>query len=57
MRRFKHFTWDDRLRLETMLRDGISKKDIAARFEFDLSSIYREIDRGKYQHKKNRLDL
>jgi IS30 family transposase len=50
-REFKHFSWDDRLRLETMLRDGKSPKEIAERVGFHLSSVYREIERGQYQHK------
>jgi len=52
MRKFKHFTWDDRLRLETMLKDGKTPKEIAERLNFHISNIYREIERGKYAHKK-----
>ncbi|MCL2227504.1 MAG: IS30 family transposase [Oscillospiraceae bacterium] len=52
MRKFKHFTWDDRLRLETMLKDGKTPKEIAERLDFHISSVYREIERGEYAHKK-----
>ena len=52
MRKFKHFTWDDRLRLETMLKDGKTPKEIAGRLDFHISSIYREIERGAYMHKQ-----
>ena len=51
MRKFNHFTWDDRLRLETMLKDGKSTKEIAERLDIHISSVYREIKRGEYQHK------
>ena len=53
MRTFKHFTWDDRLRLETMLCDGKTQKEIAQRLDFHISSVYREIERGAYYHKKS----
>jgi IS30 family transposase len=52
MRIFNHFTWDDRLRLETMLKDGVTPGEIAGRLGFHVSSIYREIKRGLYMHKK-----
>lgn len=52
MRKFKHFTWDDRLRLETMLKDGKTPKEITERLGFHISSVYREIERGAYMHKK-----
>jgi IS30 family transposase len=36
-----------------MLRDGKTPKEAAERLEFHISSIYRELKRGKYQHKKS----
>jgi IS30 family transposase len=50
VRQFKHFTWDDRIKLETMLKDGKKPKEIAERLKFHISSIYREVSRGKYMH-------
>ncbi|GHV32370.1 IS30 family transposase [Clostridia bacterium] len=49
-RNFTHFTRTDRIRLETMLRDGIDKPEIAERLQKHLSNVYREIKRGEYQH-------
>ena len=53
MRTFKHYTWDERLRLETMLRDGVPKPEIAERLGFHISNIYREIARGAYEHRNS----
>ena len=43
----KHFTWDERLTLERMLKAGFSKPEIAAALGKCLQSIYNEIERGK----------
>ena len=50
MRRFKHLSYTDRLRIETMLRDKRKIKQIAKRVGVHISSIYREIERGRYEH-------
>ena len=49
---FGHFTWDDRIRLETMIKDGVSVKEIAIRLKKHISSIYREIKRGQIKQKQ-----
>jgi IS30 family transposase len=49
-RRFKHFTYTDRVIIETMLRDGKKPRDIARRLQVHISSIYRERERGRYEH-------
>jgi IS30 family transposase len=49
-RKFEHFTPTDRIRLETMLRDKVSKSDIASRLGKHISSIYREVKCGIYEH-------
>ena len=41
------------MRLETMLKDRKTPKEIAARLGFHISSVYREIERGAYMHKKH----
>ena len=51
MRQIKQLTRDDRLKIETMVLDGKSKKEIAERVQVHISTIYRELDRGKYEHK------
>lgn len=47
MRSFNHFTWHQRLELYKYLYIyKTSKKDIATKLGFNLSTIYREIERG-----------
>jgi len=53
MRRFKHLSYTDRLKIETMLRDKQTIKQIAKRIGVHISSIYREIERGRYEHKNS----
>ena len=48
-----HFTYADRIRLETMYNNGMSVKDISKRLPYCYQSIYREIKRGLYQHKNS----
>lgn len=50
MRRFKQLTKTDRLRIEAFLRCGLSAKDIAIKIGVHISTIYREIKRGQYEH-------
>jgi Transposase and inactivated derivatives, IS30 family len=51
MRRFKHLSWNDRLKIETMIKDKIPMKEIAERIGVHISTIYREVERGQYEHK------
>ena len=44
----RQLTRDDRLRLETLYNAGHSKKDIAARLHVHISTVYRELKRGRY---------
>lgn len=50
MRRFKHLTKTDRLRIEQQLRDGKEPKEIAEQIGVHISTIYRELKRGQYEH-------
>lgn len=52
-RRFKHLSKSDRLVMDTMLRDGKGKKEIAERIGVDKSTIYREEKRGRYMHRNS----
>lgn len=54
-RRFKHLTWDDRLRIETMLKDGRKIKEIADEIGVHISTIYNEVNRGRYIHTNSDL--
>lgn len=47
---YKHFTKYDRIRIESWLRAGMSIKFIAGELHKNVSSVYREIKRGAYEH-------
>lgn len=49
MRRFKHLSHTDRLRIETMQRDGKTPREMADRVGVHISTIYRELKRGVYE--------
>lgn len=51
MRTFKHLTKTQRLQMEALLLAKNSKKEIAQTLGVHLSTVYREIRRGEYQHK------
>lgn len=53
MRRFKHLTRTDRLRIEGMLRAGMSGKDIAAELGVAPSTICYEKKKGMYTHRNS----
>ena len=53
MRNFKHLTKTKRLQLESYLQLKISKKDIAELLGVHISTIYREIKRGLYEHRNS----
>ena len=52
-RRFKHLTKTDRIRIEQQLRDGKEPKEIADAIGVHISTIYREMKRGEYQHRNS----
>ena len=47
MKRFKHLTKTDRLRIEAHLRDKKSPKEIAEILGVHISTVYREKKRGQ----------
>ena len=53
MKHFKQLTWNDRVRMETLLNAGHSKAEVAKLLHFHRSTIYREYDRGKYMHRNS----
>lgn len=53
MRRFKHLTKNDRLRIETHVKDKKTPKEIAESIGVHISTIYRELERGKYTHRNS----
>lgn len=50
MRKFKHFSENDRLQLEAYLKAGKKPSEIAVFLHKHISSIYREMKRGRYEH-------
>lgn len=50
MGKYKHFTKYDRIRIESWLRAGMSIKFIAGELNKNVSSVYRELKRGAYEH-------
>lgn len=48
----KNITYNQRLQIEVLLQSKTSKKDIAKIMHLDLSTIYKEIKRGLYDHTK-----
>lgn len=55
MRQFKQLTKTKRLQLESYLKINLPKKDIAKLLGVHISTIYREIKKGEYQHLKTDL--
>lgn len=53
MRRFKHLSKTDRLRIEAHTRDGRTPKEIAEILGVHISTIYRELKRGQYTHRNS----
>ena len=49
MRKFKHFTFNDRLRLEVLVKAKHKPKEIAEILHFHISTIYRELGRGQFE--------
>ena len=47
-RTYKQLNWTSSIKLETMLKHGHSKKEIAEELGVHISTIYRELKRGTY---------
>lgn len=47
---YKHLTWQDRLRIEKGLKEGMKPYKIADHLHVSNSTIYRELKRGTYTH-------
>ena len=52
-REFKHFSYDDRIALKSMLQQGKRKSDIALSLGCHDSAVYREIKRGDKDNNGN----
>lgn len=53
MRRFKHLTRTDRIRIETLLRAGVGCSAIARELGVHRSTVYYEIHKGLYTHRNH----
>ena len=49
MKSFKQFTYNDRLRLEVLIKAKHTPKEIAEILHFHVSAIYRELKRGQFE--------
>ena len=47
---FSHLNWNNRLKIEQMYNDGRKPQEIANALHFHVSTIYRELERGKWEH-------
>lgn len=54
-RRFKHLTWNDRLRIESALKHGLTVQEIADEIGVHRNTIYNEVKRGRYVHTNSDL--
>ena len=52
-RRFKHLTWNDRLKIEAFLKCGKAVQEIADEIGVHRNTIYNEIKRGRYTHRNS----
>lgn len=52
-RRFRHLSWNDRLRIEAFLKCGKSVQEIADEIGVHRNTIYNELKRGRYTHRNS----
>lgn len=52
-RRFKHLSWNDRLRIESFLKCGKRVQEIADEIGVHRNTIYNELKRGRYIHRNS----
>ena len=45
-KQYNHLTYEERLKIKSMLDDGVKKNVIAKKMEIHISTLYREIHRG-----------
>lgn len=55
MRRFRQLTRADRLKIDALERAGVSRRVIAEQIGVHISTIYRELGRGRYIHTNSDL--
>lgn len=50
MKHYRRMTWTDRLIIEKLYNNGASYREVAAVVGFSVGAVYREIQRGLYDH-------
>lgn len=50
---YKHLTYNDRLKIDIMVRYGHRKEEIAKEIGCSLATIYNELKRGRYLHRNS----
>ena len=55
-RHFAHLSFTARLQIESWLKAKVPIKEIASRLGVHISTVYREIKRGEYEHKSSYTD-
>ena len=53
MRHFHHLTHDDRIKIEALLKEKHTPEEIANNIGCHISTIYRELKRGRYEHRNS----
>ena len=51
MKKYKHITNYDRIQIEALMRAGHSIREIAEQLDKNYSTIWREVQKGKYVHR------
>ena len=52
MKNNKHITNYDRIQIEALMRAGHSIREIAEQLDKNYSTIWRELQKGKYVHRR-----
>lgn len=53
MKHYTHLSFTDRLKIERLLKEGCRVREIANTLHVHISTIYREMKRGTYEHKNS----
>lgn len=53
MKKYRQLTINDRIKMETLLNAGHTKREIAEYLHVHRATIYREFNRGKYIHRNS----
>ena len=56
-RKDKHLNWEERIQIETLQREGLSKDQIGTRLGRPARTIHREIGRGWVLHRTGKYSV